>query len=104
VRVCVCVFVELAFGRVYVHMQITMWGPEGNINDYASKQWNGLIGSYYLVRWQVKRELMRTSVCPCHADWASARVGGLPVPLCLLVVPMQLLYPCIMRYMLPDVR
>jgi len=45
-------------------MQITMWGPEGNINDYASKQWNGLIGSYYLVRWQVKRELMRISVRP----------------------------------------
>lgn len=31
--------------------QITMWGPTSNINDYASKQWNGLMKSYYYVRW-----------------------------------------------------
>ena len=32
--------------------QITLWGPEGEISDYGSKQWGGLIGSYYLPRWQ----------------------------------------------------
>lgn len=31
--------------------QITLWGPTGEITDYASRQWGGLIGSYYLRRW-----------------------------------------------------
>ncbi|KAH7886790.1 glycoside hydrolase family 89 protein [Phlebopus sp. FC_14] len=32
--------------------QITLWGPTGQINDYASKQWGGLVGNYYAPRWQ----------------------------------------------------
>ncbi|RMZ10805.1 hypothetical protein D0862_03116 [Hortaea werneckii] len=32
--------------------QITLWGPRGEISDYGSKQWGGLIGSYYLPRWE----------------------------------------------------
>lgn len=32
--------------------QITLWGPDGEIDDYASKQWAGLVGTYYLDRWQ----------------------------------------------------
>ena len=32
--------------------QLTLWGPTGEINDYASKQWAGLIGEYYAARWQ----------------------------------------------------
>jgi alpha-N-acetylglucosaminidase len=32
---------------------ITTWHrPDGYLTDYASRQWNGLIGSYYLIRWQ----------------------------------------------------
>ncbi|KAK5008982.1 hypothetical protein LTR60_003264 [Cryomyces antarcticus] len=31
--------------------QITLWGPTGQINDYASKAWGGLIASYYVPRW-----------------------------------------------------
>jgi hypothetical protein len=31
----------------------TMWGPRGEIADYASKQWNGLLADYYLPRWKV---------------------------------------------------
>ncbi|GJJ08043.1 hypothetical protein Clacol_002250 [Clathrus columnatus] len=31
--------------------QITLWGPTGQIDDYASKQWAGLVGTYYLPRW-----------------------------------------------------
>jgi len=31
--------------------QLTLWGPTGEINDYASKVWGGLISSYYLPRW-----------------------------------------------------
>ena len=33
--------------------QITLWGPNGEINDYAAKiGWSGLVSSYYLARWQ----------------------------------------------------
>ncbi|KAE8151487.1 tim-barrel domain-containing protein [Aspergillus avenaceus] len=31
--------------------QITLWGPQGEISDYASKSWSGLVSSYYLPRW-----------------------------------------------------
>jgi len=30
-----------------------MWGPFGEINDYASKEWNGLFGYYYYNRWSL---------------------------------------------------
>ncbi|KAI0363471.1 alpha-N-acetylglucosaminidase [Pilatotrama ljubarskyi] len=33
--------------------QITLWGPDGQINDYASKAWAGLVGTYYKKRWEV---------------------------------------------------
>lgn len=32
--------------------QITLWGPTGEISDYASKQWGGLVEGYYLPRWE----------------------------------------------------
>lgn len=32
--------------------QLTLWGPTGEINDYASKQWAGLVGEYYGARWE----------------------------------------------------
>lgn len=31
--------------------QITLWGPSGEILDYASKEWGGLIEDYYAQRW-----------------------------------------------------
>jgi hypothetical protein len=32
--------------------QITLWGPNGEINDYAAKiGWSGLVKDYYLFRW-----------------------------------------------------
>lgn len=33
--------------------QITMWGPNQNIEDYASKEWAGLVGGYYYPRWKL---------------------------------------------------
>jgi alpha-N-acetylglucosaminidase len=33
--------------------QITLWGPSGEISDYASKSWGGLLGGYYMPRWQM---------------------------------------------------
>lgn len=32
--------------------QVTLWGPDGEISDYASKQWAGLVSGYYAVRWE----------------------------------------------------
>lgn len=32
--------------------QVTLWGPTGQISDYASRQWAGLVAGYYLPRWQ----------------------------------------------------
>jgi len=31
--------------------QITLWGPNGEIEDYANKLWGGLVGDYYYERW-----------------------------------------------------
>lgn len=31
--------------------QITAWGPNGQILDYASKQWSGLVEDFYKPRW-----------------------------------------------------
>lgn len=33
--------------------QITTWGPNGEIVDYAHKQWAGIVRDYCLPRWQV---------------------------------------------------
>ncbi|KAL2829302.1 putative alpha-N-acetylglucosaminidase [Aspergillus pseudoustus] len=33
--------------------QITLWGPNGEISDYASKSWGGLVSSYYIPRWEM---------------------------------------------------
>ncbi|KAI0789466.1 alpha-N-acetylglucosaminidase [Abortiporus biennis] len=32
--------------------QLTLWGPDGEISDYASKQWSGLVKEYYAPRWK----------------------------------------------------
>ncbi|XP_022916641.2 alpha-N-acetylglucosaminidase [Onthophagus taurus] len=31
--------------------QITLWGPNGEIKDYASKQWSGMVKDYFKPRW-----------------------------------------------------
>lgn len=33
--------------------QITIWGPKGEIVDYAYKQWAGIVRDYCLPRWEV---------------------------------------------------
>jgi alpha-N-acetylglucosaminidase len=32
--------------------QVTVWGGQGNLSDYASKAWSGMVAGYYLPRWQ----------------------------------------------------
>ena len=38
--------------------QITLWGPSGEILDYANKQWAGLMTDYYKERWQLFFEVL----------------------------------------------
>ena len=33
--------------------QVTLWGPVGQILDYARKQWAGLMKDYYKPRWEL---------------------------------------------------
>lgn len=42
--------------------QITLWGPRGEILDYACKQWSGLLKGYYIPRWQLFVEMLHISV------------------------------------------
>jgi alpha-N-acetylglucosaminidase len=48
--------------------QITLWGPDGEINDYAAKNgWAGLVSTYYATRWDM-----------LFAAMATATVSGVP--------------------------
>lgn len=42
--------------------QITLWGPNGQIIDYATKQWNGIVRDYYLPRWTLFFQQLETSL------------------------------------------
>ncbi|XP_078051424.1 alpha-N-acetylglucosaminidase-like [Augochlora pura] len=33
--------------------QITLWGPRGEIRDYANKQWSGVVADYFKPRWSI---------------------------------------------------
>lgn len=33
--------------------QITLWGPSGQIVDYATKQWSGIVKDFFKPRWQL---------------------------------------------------
>ncbi|XP_046812206.1 alpha-N-acetylglucosaminidase isoform X1 [Lucilia cuprina] len=33
--------------------QITLWGPSGQIVDYATKQWSGIVRDFFKPRWQL---------------------------------------------------
>ena len=43
---------EKALYEFNAKMQITRWWPDVNFLDYAHKQWGGLLGLYYLPRWE----------------------------------------------------
>eukprot|EP00854_Cymbomonas_tetramitiformis_P026143 gene26143-32033_t len=37
---------------------VTRWGPNGQISDYSSRLWSGLISDYYKPRWQLVLDFM----------------------------------------------
>lgn len=42
--------------------QITLWGPRGEIRDYAAKQWAGVVTDYFKPRWELFIREMQTSL------------------------------------------
>ncbi|XP_057318664.1 alpha-N-acetylglucosaminidase [Microplitis mediator] len=42
--------------------QITLWGPNGEIRDYANKQWAGVIVDYFKPRWVIFLEALHESI------------------------------------------
>ena len=53
-----------ADARAYVQnakAQVTVWGGEGNLNDYASKAWQGLYRDFYLPRWSRFLDALRAA-------------------------------------------
>ncbi|XP_054015935.1 alpha-N-acetylglucosaminidase [Hylaeus anthracinus] len=42
--------------------QITLWGPRGEIRDYANKQWSGVVVDYFKPRWQIFIEALELSL------------------------------------------
>ncbi|KAK7790165.1 hypothetical protein R5R35_002634 [Gryllus longicercus] len=42
--------------------QITLWGPLGEIRDYATKQWSGVVSDYYYPRWELFFDFLRLSL------------------------------------------
>lgn len=48
--------------------QITLWGPNGDIKDYASKEWAGLVLGFYRERWRIFVEYL--------VEVATAAAGG----------------------------
>ena len=42
--------------------QISMWGPNQNIEDYAAKEWSGVVSSYYAPRWKLFLQVIDQSI------------------------------------------
>ena len=42
--------------------QISMWGPDQNVEDYAGKEWAGLVKDYHLERWALFTDLVNKAV------------------------------------------
>ncbi|KAJ5769528.1 hypothetical protein N7520_004087 [Penicillium odoratum] len=59
---------QASFYEYNARNQITLWGPRGEITDYASKQWGGLISSYYIPRWKIFVEYLQTATVSAYND------------------------------------
>ncbi|KAL7288863.1 hypothetical protein TKK_0016835 [Trichogramma kaykai] len=42
--------------------QITLWGPNGEIVDYANKQWSGVVADYFRPRWAIFLEALQRAL------------------------------------------
>ena len=63
--------------------QVTVWGGSGNLHDYASKAWQGLYRDFYLPRWLMMFEALRSKsfdqaattakIIAWENDWVASR-------------------------------
>ncbi|KAJ5538772.1 hypothetical protein N7494_008251 [Penicillium frequentans] len=61
---------QASFYEYDARNQITLWGPRGEITDYASKQWGGLVSSYYVPRWKILVEYLESTPVSAYNDTA----------------------------------
>jgi alpha-N-acetylglucosaminidase len=54
---------------------LTLWGPTGQINDYAKKEWGGLVRGYYRPRWNVLIE-QAVAAATARTPWDQAACGA----------------------------
>ncbi|KAJ5561889.1 hypothetical protein N7461_000650 [Penicillium sp. DV-2018c] len=57
---------QMVFYEYNARNQVTLWGPNGEISDYASKQWGGLVSSYYIPRWRMFIEYLKSTPVESH--------------------------------------
>jgi alpha-N-acetylglucosaminidase len=55
---------ETAYMDKIARMILTTWveNPQTDLTDYANREWNGLLGQYYLPRWRMFLDAMETSL------------------------------------------
>ncbi len=53
---------EKAYYEKNARTIITIWGGNGELLDYANRQWSGLMGDYYLPRWQIFLDAILTEL------------------------------------------
>ncbi len=51
---------EKAYYERNARAQVTLWGGKGNLHDYASKAWQGLFAGFYLPRWTILFDALRS--------------------------------------------
>ena len=44
---------EMNYFELNARNLVTLWGPNGEINDYSAREWNGLMSNYYKKRWKI---------------------------------------------------
>uniref|UniRef100_A0A034WY69 Alpha-N-acetylglucosaminidase n=1 Tax=Bactrocera dorsalis TaxID=27457 RepID=A0A034WY69_BACDO len=54
--------VEKQLYEMNARNQITAWGPNGQILDYATKQWSGVVIDYYRPRWALFLQMLQKSL------------------------------------------
>jgi alpha-N-acetylglucosaminidase len=64
---------QASFLEYNARNQITLWGPNGEIADYASKQWSGLISSFYIPRWRIFIKYLKSTP---PASYNSTEITG----------------------------
>ncbi|KAH8696754.1 putative alpha-N-acetylglucosaminidase [Talaromyces proteolyticus] len=52
---------EAAYYEYSARNQITLWGPNGEIDTYAAKDWSGLVSTYYVPKWQIFVEYLAST-------------------------------------------